>query len=188
LEITVERYGWGDAIVAIVYQGMAQTRTRADWGSGYWEYSLFAGEVDYFTWNGEDFDGPFTYSASGSSAYDEVAWWSSQVGAADRLLVNGSWDAYSFAPGFIPQVVQQPVTAQLPVPAVACRMHQGKPSVSALSRPDLLYRLEYSDHPAGPWNAMGDPEPGTGGELHFVDETTDLPPQRFYRIAVTQTP
>jgi hypothetical protein len=187
LEITVERYGWGDAIVAIVYQGMAQMRTQADWGSGYWEYSIFAGEVDYSTWNGSSFDGPFTYSASGSSAYDQVAWWSSQVGAADRLLVNGSWDSYSFAPGSIPQSVQQPVAAQLPVPLAVCQMDQGKPSVSTLSRPDFFYQLEYSDHPAGPWNPMGDPEPGTGGEILFVDETADLPPQRFYRIALTQT-
>lgn len=118
LEVTVERYGWGDAVFAIVHHGAGQTRTRADWDSGYWEYSLFGGEVDYFTWNGTNFDGPFTYAASGSPLYSQVVWWPSQVGAADRLLVNGSWDAWSFAPGFVGTPVSQPFAAPVPEPRV----------------------------------------------------------------------
>lgn len=116
LEVTIERYGWGDAVFAIEYHGVAQTRTRADWDTGYWEYSLFAGEADYFTWNGSSYDGPFTYSAPGSPLYDQVVWWPSQIGAAERLLVNGSWDAWSFAPGFVGTPVTQPAAAAVPEP------------------------------------------------------------------------
>jgi hypothetical protein len=67
-------------------------------------------------------------------------------------------------------------------------MDQGQPSVAVLSQPGFIYQLQYSDDVAGPWNMMGDGEPGTGGELIFLDESADLPLERFYRIAVSQVP
>jgi hypothetical protein len=67
-------------------------------------------------------------------------------------------------------------------------MHGGKPAVSVLTETNLVYRLEYSDGPGGPWAPMGESETGTDGEMIFVDETAELPPQRFYRIAVSQAP
>lgn len=128
LQITIERYRWGDAIYSMVYSPGGTPRTQADWSSGYWEYSLFAGNIDYYTWNGTSYDGPFTYNLAGSTLYSSVAWWSSQVGSSDRLLVNGSWDAWSFAAGFTGVAVAQPVAAAA-VP---------EPSVSALLAASLL--------------------------------------------------
>lgn len=119
LVLTIERYGWGDAVYSMVYSPGGVTRTQADWGSGYWEYSLYAGDIDYFTWDGTGFAGPFNYNAAGSADYGSVSWWPSQVGAADRLLVDGSWDAWSFAAGFTGVPVVQPVPAAVPEPRVA---------------------------------------------------------------------
>jgi hypothetical protein len=67
-------------------------------------------------------------------------------------------------------------------------MDQGQPGVAVLSQTSFIYQLEYSDDVAGPWNPMGDGEPGTGGELIFLDESADLPLKRFYRITVRQVP
>ncbi len=119
LQITIERYNWGDIVYSMVYSPGGTPRTQADWASGYWEYSLFAGNIDYSTWNGTSFDGPFTYDVAGDPLYNSVVWWSSQVGSSDRLLVNGSWDAWSFAPGFSSAPVAQPVAAAaVPEPSV----------------------------------------------------------------------
>ena len=118
LQITIERYGWGDIVYSMVYSPGGAARTQADWSSGYWEYSLFAGNIDYYTWNGTGYEGPFTYDVAGNTLYSSVAWWSSQVGSADRLLVNGSWDAWSFAAGLTSVPVAQPVAASVPEPSV----------------------------------------------------------------------
>ena len=67
-------------------------------------------------------------------------------------------------------------------------MNDVTPSISALTQNGFVYQLEYSENPAGPWKAMGAGEPGTGGKIIFRDETSVLPPQRFYRIAVKQAP
>lgn len=119
LQLTIERYGFGDAVYSMVYTSGAETRTRADWDSGYWEYSLFAGNIEYFTWNGTASEGPFTYNVTGSTLYASVNWWSSQVGASDRVLVNGSWDAWSFAASSVSKPVAQPAAAAVPEPRVA---------------------------------------------------------------------
>lgn len=118
LELVIERYGFGDALYSIVYNppGGGQ-RTQADWDSGWWEYLLFAGNFDYYTWTDDGFDGPFTYDESGSHLYSGVVWEWAQIGAVDRLLVDGSWDAWSFAAGFASVPVQQPAAA-VPEPGV----------------------------------------------------------------------
>ncbi len=122
LEITIWRYGWGDSVYSMVYSPGATQRTQSDWSSGYWEYSLFGGNIDYYTWNGSGYDGPFNYNVTGSPLYSSVSnsWWSSQIGASDRLLVNGSWDAWSFAAGFSSVPVVQPVAAAVvPEPPIS---------------------------------------------------------------------
>lgn len=118
LELTIERYGFGDAIYSMVYSPGGTTRTQSDWDSGYWEYWLYGGLFDYSLWDevSSSFIGPFAYNVAGAQSYSSVNWWSSQIGASDRLLVNGSWDAWSFAPGFSSQVVVQPVAAAVPEP------------------------------------------------------------------------
>lgn len=118
LELVIERYNFGDAVYSMTYNppGGGGQRTQADWSSGYWEYLLFAGNFDYYTWNGSGYDGPFTYNESGNPLYSGVTWESAQIGAVDRSLVDGSWDAWSFAPGFAGVPVEQPAAAAIPEP------------------------------------------------------------------------
>lgn len=179
-------YSFGFSVLSIEYSPAdGAARTRSDWFSGYWEYLIRGGNFEYYDWTT---GGTALYDVAASSVYDAAAWSSAPVGSGDRPLVDGSWDAYSFAPGFVAQAVQQPVAAKLPVPAAACVMEQGTPRVSAPTKVGFYYQLEHSDSPAGPWHSVGNSEPGTGGLIVFQDETPDLPPQRFYRIAVRQNP
>ncbi|MGA0111658.1 MAG: hypothetical protein ACO3YO_07165 [Chthoniobacterales bacterium] len=186
LALGLVQYSFGLSVLSLEYAPTpGSLRTQSDWFSGYWEYLIRGGSFEYYDWVTEDMA---VYDVAGSSVYDAAAWSSAPIGASDRTLIDGSWDAYSFAPGFVPEAVQQPVAAKLPVPAASCMMGQGKPNVSALSKTGFLYQLEYSENMAGPWQPMGDSELGTGGELVFQDETLELPPQRFYRITVRQAP
>jgi len=116
LQLTIERYGFGDAVLSMVYSPGGAVRTQSDWSSGYWEYLLHGGTFDYSLWNGTGFSGPFLYDIEGTSSYGSVSWWSSQIGASDRNLVNNSWDAWSFAAGFTGQPVAQPTAAAVPEP------------------------------------------------------------------------
>ncbi|USO00162.1 MAG: hypothetical protein H6810_05730 [Phycisphaeraceae bacterium] len=76
------------------------------WDTGFWSYWL--GE-------GEPFGGG--------------TWISSQVGAGDRVLIDGSWDGLRFAPGFVSDTPREPTPA-VPAPgaivgfsmlAISCR-------------------------------------------------------------------
>lgn len=118
LQLTIERYGFGDAIYAMVYSPGGTPRTQADWDAGYWQYLLHGGNFEYSVWTGSGFSGPFVYNVSGASSYGGVTWWSSQIGASDRGLVNGSWDAWSFAAGSVGKAVVQPTAAAVPEPRV----------------------------------------------------------------------
>lgn len=114
LSLTLERYSFGDAVYSIVYNPPGgSVRTAADWDSGYWEYSLYAGNFDYYLWDGS---GPFTYNQPGTTSYSSVVWWPSEVGASDRPLVDGSWDAWSFAPDLNSVEISEPVAA-IPEPS-----------------------------------------------------------------------
>lgn len=119
LTLTLERYGFGDTLYAIDFQGETVLRTQADWDSGYWQYYLFAGNFEYFTYDeDEGFLGPFVYDISGNPQYAAVDWFASQIGASDRLLVDGSWDAWSFAAGFSGVPVAAPEAVAVPEPGV----------------------------------------------------------------------
>jgi len=119
LQLTIERYGFGDAVFSMVYSPDGTVRTQSDWNSGYWEYLLHGGVFEYSLWNGSGFSEPFLYDVAGTSFYGGVTWWSSQIGASDRGLINGSWDAWSFAAGFTNKNVVQPAAAAVPEPRVA---------------------------------------------------------------------
>jgi|GEM_PF-1048599 len=184
LRLGLVQYSFGLSVLSLEYSpGEGAARTQSDWFSGYWEYLLRGGNFEYYDWSAGDMA---LYDVAGSSSYSPDAWTSAPIGAGDRPLIDGAWDAYSFASDFDTRPVGQPVAAGLPLPATSCLMDGGKPAVSVLTQTNFLYRLEYSDGPGGPWAPMGNSERGTGGEMIFVDETAELPPQRFYRIAVSQ--
>jgi hypothetical protein len=186
LSLGLVEYSFGLSVLSLEYlPGDGGERTQRDWFSGYWEYFIRGGNFEYYDWVTKD---TALFDEAGSSIYAPGAWSSSSVGASDRPLIDGAWDAYGFAAKFTTQPVGHPVAAKLPVPAASFLMNQGQPSVAVLSQTSFIYQLEYSDDVAGPWNPMGDGEPGTGGELIFLDETADLPLERFYRITVRQVP
>ena len=186
LNLGLVKYDFGLSVLSLEYSPSAEaTRTQRDWYSGYWQYLIRGGNFEYYDWATE---GTAFYEEAGSNSYESGAWTSSPIGAGDRPLIDGAWDAYGFAAEFITEPLVQPVAAKLPVPTVSFLMDPGRPSVAVLSQTSFIYQLEYSDDVAGPWNPMGDGEPGTGGELIFQDETADLPLERFYRITVRQVP
>ncbi len=97
---------------------------QSGWVSaGYWEYSVYGGSFSYDVYDMSPpyaFLGSSTYNSAGSANYSAVAWFSSPIGAAARELINGAWDAYSFAPSFAPESVVQPLdAAAVPEPASA---------------------------------------------------------------------
>lgn len=188
LVLTIERYGFGDAVYSMVLSDPSVTRAQEDWSSGYWVYWLYAGEFDYFTFNYEtfEFDGPFTYSEPGTENYADVTWFQSEIGASDRMLVDGGWDVWNFAAGFVNHPVAQPSAVPLPVPATAIRFEGALPTVEAASVEGLFYQLEFTDDFGEGWTSAGPKVPGTGEVMEFHDMTHPLPGRRFYRIAVTQ--
>ena len=116
LTLTMERYSFGDSIFSVSFNDGVQNRTRADWASGYWAYSIFGGNFSYVNWGDPT---PYSYNTSGAMTYSSVNWFSSPIGASDRELVDGSWDAFSFAPGFAMSAVVQPYAVSVPEPSVA---------------------------------------------------------------------
>ena len=186
LNLGLVEYSFGLSVLSLEYLPSAgATRTQSDWYSGYWQYLIRGGKFEYYDWATE---GTALYDEAGSNSYESGAWTSSPIGAGDRPLIDGAWDAYAFAAEFITEPLVQPLAVTLPVPFVTFRMDQGQPSVAVISQPGFIYQLQYTDDVAGPWNPMGDGETGTGGELIFQDVGTDLPATRFYRIAVRQVP
>ena len=120
LTLTMERYGFGDSIFSVSFNDGLQNRTRADWANGYWAYSIFGGNFSYDTYDANwNYLATANYSQSGSFFYSSVNWLSSPIGASDRELVDGSWDAFSFAPGSTTSPVLQPYAVSVPEPSVA---------------------------------------------------------------------
>ena len=120
LTLTLERYSFGDAVYSMVYAPGGVTRTQSDWGAGYWEYSIFAGSFEYDVYDSEwTLVGTNYYNVPGSVLYSSVNWLSSPIGASPRMLVNGSWDAWSFAAGFASTSIAQPAAAAVPEPRIA---------------------------------------------------------------------
>jgi hypothetical protein len=115
MPLSIQRFGFGDSIYSITFNDGLSSRNRADWASGYWEYSIFGGNFDYTNWGDTTV---YTYNTPGAAAYSSVNWFSSPIGASDRNLVDGSWDAFGFAPGFSTTAITQPFAASVPEPSV----------------------------------------------------------------------
>ncbi len=178
----VVRYPFGDAVQSITFAAEAGLRTQEDWFSGYWEYFVFGGTFEYYDWDAMD---SAIYDVPGSPTHAAVTWLTSPVGAVDRPLSDGSWDALSFAPDFASQPVQIPQAAPLPVPALEIVLAHGRPEVGLASVAGLSYQLLFTDSLQVAFAPMGDAVVGQGGPMVFADDTVPRPPQRFYRIAVS---
>jgi len=182
LALGLLRYSFGDAVQSITFAGDGAIRTQADWFAGYWEYYIFGGHFDYYDYIT---NGMVSYEQDGSVNYPGAYWSYAPVGGGDRPLVDGAWDALSFAPDFVGQELQQPEAASLPLPEITLQLSGAVPVVTFVSVTGLSYHMLYSDDLAEPFVPLGSPAQGTGGVLQFTDETPDLPPQRFYRVSVS---
>lgn len=155
--------------------------------SGFWEYYVFGGNFtydiyDYATW---EWLGSDTYDVAGSASLADVAWFSAPIGSMARELVDGSWDAYCYAPGFSSQGIAQPLAATLPVPMPQMATVNGRPALRAITRPGYTYQLQVRDSlDAGDWINHGQPFGGAAGTHDFSDLSDLVPAQRFYRIVV----
>lgn len=183
LVLGITRYNFGDALESITFQDATGSRTRQDWLSGFWEYFISGGQFEYYDWLNDQMA---TYDVPGTASYSAVSWTSSPVGASDRPLVDGSWDALSFAPNFTSQPVQTPAPIGLPVPAAALTVGAGGEGVAVSSVVGLTYRLAATDSLSGEFVPVGPSLPGTGGPLVLTDPATNAPTTRFYRVLVTQ--
>lgn len=108
LTLGILDFGWGLAVNSITFNDSTITRNRTDWATGYWEYFNVGGDFD----TPPDGD-PNTFL--GTSSYPGTVpgsdWISSWSGFTERALSDGSWDAWSFAPGFTSVAVIQPYDA-----------------------------------------------------------------------------
>ena len=119
-------FGFGDAIIGLGYDvdgdgfaisdgtdfgltGLAYTGTNdgatatdpgdlyaEGWETGFWSYVLGEGDP-----------------------YDGGAWATASVGFGGRVLADGDWDGYRFAPGFVGADPREPIAAVPAVPALA---------------------------------------------------------------------
>jgi hypothetical protein len=60
----------------------------------------------------------WAYYIGAGGSFDQVAWDFASTGPTGRLLADGDWDGYSFAPGFNFSAPDMPVAAAVPVPGV----------------------------------------------------------------------
>ncbi len=115
LSIYITSFSFGDAIDRIVYVGPGYDHDSAGFLSGgFWEYYCMGGTFD----TPPDGD-PNVYAGSefypGTNGTPD--WISSWTGFSERVLSDGSWDGWSFAPDFVSQGVETPVAA-VPEPEV----------------------------------------------------------------------
>jgi hypothetical protein len=105
LTLGIQDFGWGKAVNSITFNDSGVTRTRSDWASGFWEYFNVGGT--FLTPPSGD-PNTFLGTSSYPGAVTGSDWVSSWSGFDSRILSNGSWDGWSFAPGFATVPLAQP--------------------------------------------------------------------------------
>lgn len=119
-------FGFGDAIVGLGYDldgdGFGIT-DGTDFGP---DGIAFAGTSDGATaTDGDDYyaegwnTGFWSYAIGVDAPFDGGAWAGAMVGFGDRVLADGAWDGYRFAPGFVGDDPRLPVAAVPAAPALA---------------------------------------------------------------------
>lgn len=104
----------------------ATDRYQEGWFTGYLEYFVIGGNFTYDVFDDAPpylYQDTFTYDEPGSMAYNGQ-WFKSGIGADERELINGSWDAWSFSPNFVSFTPQQPIAA-VPEPSSLLLMMAG---------------------------------------------------------------
>jgi len=158
------RYDFGDALLAVNWNSGGSLRGQDDWNAGFWQYSFFGGQLEYDLYDENwQWTGTANYSQAGSTLYPGNQWFLSPVGAGDRQLVNGAWDAWNFVafpnnPALV-EPTPAPARAIVPPPRVlSTRISSpGWLEISFTTQAGASYQLKKNTSPiaATNWTAVG---------------------------------
>jgi hypothetical protein len=177
---------FGYALDAVNWSTEAGLRAQTDWASGYWHYSIFGGHLEY-----EEYDenwayiGTAIYDRAGSADYPGNNWFSSPVGAGDRPLVNGAWDAWSFATDFVPVPIVSPQSTSIPPPVVISIRFLSPSQLEIIfeTAPNTSYQLESTmDLQGSDWAPRGTTFTASGPETVLLVAIQTQNPREFYRL------
>ena len=185
LALSLINYSFGKAVEALVFTDRDVVRTQNDWSTGYWEYSIYGGTFDYYLYDTEGNSVVTTYSQTGTDTYSMVNWFSSPIGASDRVLVDGSWDAFSFAPNFLSTPVEAPSPIPPPPPGTkSIRITSSSElEITFTTTQNINYQLESkTDVLAINWIPLGSSFSATDTESTFLLPMDPLIPKQFFRL------
>jgi len=186
LALSLINYSFGSAVEALVFNDRQIVRTQNDWSTGYWEYSVFGGTIIYDlysdTW---DYLGQATYDQEGTTTYSGVNWFFSPIGISERILVDGSWDAFSFAPIFTSIPVVEPSPALPPPPTAKSVRLKSSTELEIIftTTPNIAYQLESKeDLLALEWSFQGSSFSAISAETKFIVPIQSNNPKKFFRL------
>ena len=185
LALSLINYSFGKAVEALVFTDREVVRTQNDWSTGYWEYSIYGGAFDYELYDTKGNSIVSNYSQTGTHTYSMVDWVSSPIGASDRPLIDGSWDAFSFAPNFLSTPVEEPSTVRPPPPTTKLIqiISSSELKITFTTTQSINYQLESkTDLLASDWIPLGGSFRATGPESTFFLPMDPLIPKQFFRL------
>ena len=183
LALSLVNYSWGIALEGLVFTDRELVRTQNDGSTGYWEYSIFGGEFEYFLYDAAG--SVATYSVKGSYSYSADMWFSSPIGASDRPLIDGSWDALSFASDSISVPVVQPSPALPPPPTAKSIQLNSSTELEIIftTTPNISYQLESKeDLLASEWSLQGNSVSAISAETKFIVLLQSNKSRWFFRL------
>jgi len=191
LALSLVNYSWGSALEGLVFTAQEVVRTQNDWSTGYWEYSIYGGTFDYDLYDAEwNYIGETTYRQTGTDTYSNVNWFFSPIGASDRILIDGSWDAFSFASGnfesgFTSTPVVEPSPAVPPSPTAKSIRLKSSTELEIIftTTPNISYQLESKeDLLALEWSFQGSSFSAASAETTFIIPIQSNNPKKFFRL------
>lgn len=186
LALSLINYSFGKAVEALVFTDWEVVRTQNDWSTGFWEYNIYGGTFDYDLYDAEwNWVGHTTYSQTGTDTYAMVNWLSSPIGASERILIDGSWDAFSYAPNFLNTPVEEPSPVRAPPPTTKSIQitSSSELKITFTTTQEIKYQLESkTDLLASNWIPLGTSFSATGTESTFFLPMDPLIPKQFFRL------
>jgi hypothetical protein len=186
LALSLINYSFGKAVEALIFTDREVVRTQNDWSTGFWEYNIYGGTFDYDLYDTEwNWVGETTYSQRGTDTYSIVNWFSSPIGASERILIDGSWDAFSYAPNFFNTPVEEPSPVRPPPPTTKSIQitSSSELEITFTTTQNINYQLESkTDLLAINWIPLGSSFSATGTESTFLLPMDPLIPKQFFRL------
>ena len=186
LALSLINYSFGKAVEALVFTDREVVRTQNDWSTGFWEYNIYGGTFDYDLYDAEwNWVGETTYSQTGTDTYSMVNWLSSPIGASERILIDGSWDAFSYAPNFLNTPVEEPSPVRPPPPTTKSIQitSSSELKITFTTTQNINYQLESkTELLASNWIPLGSSFSATGTESTFLLPIDPLIPKQFFRL------